>query len=107
MELWNLLFVMLLLNLISLNHVHWTMLVLSKRYYQRSRLICELVGFSSPQMKGKMKNRRKRRKLWIRPGRTSLWWDNLRTRLSIEEEWKENFRMSRNISFKLCDELAM
>ena len=55
MESWNLLFVMLLLNLISLNHVHWTMLVLAKRYYQRRRLICELVGFSSPQTKGKIK----------------------------------------------------
>ena len=43
MESWNLLFVMLLLNLISLNHVHWTMLVLAKGYYQRRRLICELV----------------------------------------------------------------
>ena len=58
MKSWNLLFVMLLLNLISLNHVHWTMLVLAKRYYQRRRLICELVGFSSPQMKGKIKKRK-------------------------------------------------
>ena len=58
---------------------------LAKRYYQRRRLICELVGFSSHQMKEKIKKRRKCRKLWIRPGRTSLWWDNLRTGLSIEE----------------------
>ena len=92
MKSWNLLFVMLLLNLISLNHIHWTMLVLAKRYYQRRRLICELVGFSSPQMEGKIKKRRKHRKLWIKPGRTSLWWDNLRTGLSIEEEWN-NHRM--------------
>jgi hypothetical protein len=81
------------------------MLVLAKRYYQRRRLICELVGFSGPQMKGKIKKRRKRRRFWIRPGRTSLWWDNLWTGVSIEEEWKENFRMSRNSFLKLCDEL--
>ena len=106
MESWNLLFVMLLLNLISLNHIHLTMLVrATERYYQRRRLICELIGFSGPQMKRKMKKRRKRRRFWIRPGRTSLWWDNLRAGLSIEEEWKENFRMSRSSFFKLCDEL--
>ena len=41
---------------------------------------------------------RKQRRFWIRPGRTSLWWDNFLNGVMLEEEWKENFRMSR-VSF--------
>ena len=42
------------------------------------------------------KRERKPRRFWIRPGRTSLWWDNFLN--DVKEEWKENFRMSR-VSF--------
>ena len=40
------------------------------------------------------KRERKPRRFWIRPGRTSLWWDNFLNGVMLEEEWKENFRMS-------------
>ena len=46
---------------------------------------------------------RKPRKSWIRPGRTSQWWDNFMNGVMLEEEWKENFRMSKCSFFKLCD----
>ena len=40
-----------------------------------------------------------RRKYCVKPGRTSLWWENVLNGLSTDEEWKINFRMSREISF--------
>ena len=36
----------------------------------------------------------KQRKQWIRPGRTSLWWDNFVNNTVVLDEWRENFRMS-------------
>lgn len=38
-------------------------------------------------------------------GRTSLWWDNIRNGVSLDEEWRQNFRMSRTNLQKLTDEL--
>ena len=49
---------------------------------------------------------RKRRRFWIRPGRTSAWWDNLFNGVMVEEEWKENLRMSRESFNELCDLLG-
>lgn len=31
---------------------------------------------------------------WVRPGRTSKWWDNFLAGDVVDEEWKLNFRMS-------------
>ena len=46
---------------------------------------------------------RKPRKAWIRPGRTSQWWNNFMNGVMLEEEWKENFRMSKSTFFTLSD----
>ena len=43
---------------------------------------------------GKKGERRKQR-FWIRPGRTSAWWDGFVSEIVLPEEWRENFRMSR------------
>ena len=45
------------------------------------------------------------RGFWVRPGRTSAWWDNFVGGIMIEEECRENFRMSRGSLYKLADEL--
>ena len=47
------------------------------------------------------------RRSWIRPGRTSAWWDNLIcfTNCCPRSQWKENFRMSRPSLLKLSEEL--
>ena len=44
-------------------------------------------------------------RFWVRPGRTSAWWDNFLNQIVIEEEWRENFRMSRRSLYKLADQL--
>ena len=45
---------------------------------------------------------RRLRRFWIRPGRTSLWWEHFLNCVMLEEEWKENFRMSRVSFFNLA-----
>ena len=45
------------------------------------------------------------RRFWIKPGRTSLWWDNFVCNIVPPEEWRDNFRMSRSSFFCLCNQL--
>ena len=49
--------------------------------------------------------RRKKRSRWVNEGRTDQWWQNMITGISPEEDWKKNFRMTRQEFNKLCDEL--
>ena len=55
----------------------------------------------------KLKKRasRYRRRFWMRPGRPSAWSDNFINGTMIEEEWRENFRMSKKSLLKLAEEL--
>ena len=46
-----------------------------------------------------------RRRFWVRPGRTSSWWDNVVNGIAVDEEWRENFRMSRTSLLALSEEL--
>ena len=39
--------------------------------------------------------RRRKRKNWINPGRTSQWWDNLISDKTDPSDWKKNLRMSK------------
>lgn len=48
---------------------------------------------------------RQRRRFWIRPGRTALWWDNFVSGLVVPEEWRENFRMSQSSLLSLAEML--
>ena len=60
----------------------------------------------------KLKRRRernllkKKRSCWYKPGRTSLWWDNILTGIAPHECWKKNFRLSKDLFFKLHDEIS-
>ncbi|XP_046844789.1 putative nuclease HARBI1 [Xenia sp. Carnegie-2017] len=45
------------------------------------------------------------RRFWTRPGRTSAWWDNFASEIIVAEEWRENFRMSRESINSLAEEL--
>ena len=46
-----------------------------------------------------------RRRFWIRPRRTNAWWMSMKLGLTVEEEWKENFRMLKESFYKLTDKL--
>lgn len=45
---------------------------------------------------------RTRRRYWVRPGRSDAWWKNILKGVSVTEEWRENFRMSKKTFFSLC-----
>ena len=49
--------------------------------------------------------RRRTRQVWIRPGRTSLWWDNFVQGEVDDRAWRENFRMSKDSIVALSEEL--
>ena len=43
---------------------------------------------------------------WVRPGRNTLWWDNILSGISVEDEWRENFCITRETFNCLCTELS-
>ncbi|XP_037553265.1 protein ALP1-like [Nematolebias whitei] len=46
---------------------------------------------------------RRRRRFWIRPGRTAGWWENFEKEIVLPQEWRENFRMSRSSLLSLSE----
>ena len=79
--------------------------------YARRRLdICKLFTLSTGQ-NGRQKQLKRAgkqclpRRFWVRPGRTSAWWDNFVNQIVIAEEWRENFRISRGSLYELANEL--
>ena len=45
------------------------------------------------------------RSFWERPGRTGAWWCNFTRNIVVPDEWRENFRMSRDSFYVLCNKL--
>ena len=60
-------------------------------YHQRQLYETQILDSACRKRCKRTRNMR----FWIRPGRTSLWWDNFVTGHVLEENWKENFQMSR------------
>ena len=56
--------------------------------------------------KNRKTRRRNAREHWIRPGKTSSWWDNFVENVVVDDEWRENFRMSKDNFMHLCQELS-
>ena len=48
---------------------------------------------------------RKDRSIWYKPGRTDLWWQNIRMGIAPKECWKQFFRMDRDFFYKLLNEI--
>ena len=46
---------------------------------------------------------RKKRTIWVEPGRTDAWWQNLLGNKMSDEEWKRNLRMPKNEFLKLVE----
>ena len=79
-----------------------TMIEYGRLHAQRQLLLTQLIDKTTRECPRK---ERRPRRFWIRPGRTSLWWDNFLSGIMLEEEWKENFRMSRASFFNLVSML--
>ena len=48
---------------------------------------------------------RKDRSTWYKPGRTDLWWQNIRMGISPKECWKQFFRMDRDFFYNFLNEI--
>ena len=46
---------------------------------------------------------RRKKSVWVKPGRTDRWWQNLISGKLAEEEWKKNLRMAKHDFHKLVD----
>ena len=69
-------------------------------YHQKQLQVSQIIDSSRRKCPRK---ERKRRRFWVRPGRTSAWWDSFLNGIMLEEKWRKNFRMSRMSLFKLCN----
>ncbi len=72
------------------------------RQKRRSRQTRNAISCTDTRTRGQAATMRK---FWIRPGRTSKWWDNFVNRIVVSDEWRENFRMCRTSFFNLCDQV--
>ena len=93
--------VMLLCCLLVLQQTNLVVMDVYSRTYVQKRLVLTQI-MDSNRIKRHKRERRERR-FWVRPGRTSLWWDNFMNGVVVEEEWKENFRMSRANFYNLAE----
>lgn len=92
---------LLLSCLIALQQIiHAVMCDYRRLHDQRRLVLTQLIGTTRRRCP---RRARRPRRFWIRPGRTSLWWDNFLNGVVQEEEWKENFRMSRVSFFNLAN----
>lgn len=91
--------------LLSLVELLQQNLLLMSRYQQRQREIENVILNLSMNSSRRTTRRATRRKFWVRPGRTSSWWDNFVNGVVVDAEWRENFRMSRDSVVALCEEL--
>ena len=85
-------------------------LFLLRKFRMRKKVLAILSVTSNPFISPSSASRRKitirkRKRFWIKPGRTDLWWLHMINGLSLAEDWKKNFRMSKDNFLKLVDEL--
>ena len=100
----------LISSLIACVQVNFAMLTVHLNYVKERANIFKLLSLSDGRIgrQGQLKRlgRQPRpRRFWVRPGRTSAWWDNFVGEIVIQGEWRKNFRMSRSSLYELADQL--
>ena len=101
-------FVLLLTNLIALYDLNAILLIFNEIEHLRLRMqYLDCISASNRLVirSHRFRRPRLRRRFWMRPGRTRAWWDKFVTNTVVPEEWRENFRMSRESFYTLCDKL--
>ena len=87
----------LLSSLIACLELNVAMLNLNFNYLRRRLNIMRLLTISDSGIRRQRLLKRAERQLarprrfWVRPERTSAWWDNFVGGIMIEEDWRENF----------------
>ena len=99
------LLVALISILISCVQINAAVINLQNKYVRDRHNVLKLLSMNTGLHKVKKRGKHRRRRFWTRPGRTSAWWDNFTNGTMIEEEWRENFRMSKTSLLSLAEEL--
>ena len=68
-------------------------------------LLARKRGFSRRMKLAKKRRITQKRRLWYKPGRTDLWWQNLISGVAPKEFWKKNFRLTDTMFFELVENL--
>ena len=79
--------------------------LISRRNNQACLSVLENLAITRCRHKSFKKRPRKKKRFWMKPGRTNLWWRNMKEDKCLEEDCKKNFRMSKVVFLKLVDEL--
>ena len=91
---------------IQLNHA---IIDIQENYTRRrlnlSRLLSTTTSTFTRVKRLRCRRESKERRFGTRPGRTR--WNNFADQVVIPEEWKENFRMSRDSLYNLAEELRL
>ena len=98
-------FLTLLANLIVCLQLNFALYNIMTSYRRQIALLRSVVLFAPGPIRARNRLNCRPRRFWIRPGRTSAWWENFVNEVVLPEEWKENFRMSRTSLLNLSEEL--
>ena len=85
----------LLSSLIEFLQLRIAIFNLQRIAIRQRRNVMRYLLFSNPLhfTSRRFKPYRPQRRFWVRPGRTSAWWDNFVDEMVIAEEWPHNLRM--------------
>ena len=68
-------------------------------------LLARKRGFSRQMKLAKKRRITQNRRLWYKPGRTDLWWQNLLSGVAPKEFWKKNLGLTDTMFFELVEYL--
>lgn len=97
--------VSVLQNILSLLGLLGQNMMLLCHYAEQKRLMDNRVRHVILAPPRRATRRATRRRFWVRPGRTSSWWDSFVGDVVVDSDWRENFRMSRASLVALSEEL--
>ena len=66
-----------------------------RNFYKKKKVLRNILLLQANEKYKVVKMKPAVRKYWVRPGKDRYWWENFALRKVVEEEWRENFRMSR------------
>ena len=78
-----------------------------RNYYKKKNVSRNILLYQASEKSRVVKRKPAVRKYWVRPGKDRYRWENFASRKVVEEEWRENFRMSRKTFQILCAELHL
>ena len=104
---WQKLLFSLIITFAGLFQLNCTLLhINTQQYFSRKRWSLHECVLNSNYGSLLIRKIKKPKRFWKAPGRCKRWWKNLEVGYSQAEEWKRNFRMSRENFYRLCDELC-